>query len=65
MNWIKIEDRLPEEHQDILVYYNPHSFHFPDARYMTQSSFYDNEFEMINDRHEVTHWQPLPEPPTE
>ena len=62
--WISVKDRLPDEHQDVLVYYygNRSSFHFPLVRYMKESSYYDGCFEC---EEEVTHWTILPEPPKE
>jgi len=63
MEWISVEDRLPEEHQSILVYYylNKKSKHFPLRRYMTESAFYNGEFE----NNDVTHWMPLLKLPKE
>ena len=60
--WISVEDRFPEEHQDVLVYYygNKDSIHFPECRYMTGTSFYNGVFELEK---EITHWMPLPDKP--
>lgn len=60
--WISVNDRLPSEHQDVLVYYygNRNSIHFPNSQFMKQSSFYDNKFECGE---EVTHWRSLPDAP--
>lgn len=62
VQWVSIDDRLPNEHQDILVYYygNKNSEHFPELQFIKQSSFYNNEFECDED---VTHWAILPDPP--
>ncbi len=47
--WISVEDRLPEEHQSILVYYylNKKSKHFPLRRYMTESAFYNGSLKIM------------------
>ena len=62
MHWVAVEDELPNEHQDVMVYYygNRKSKHFPDLQFMKQSSFYNDRFEC---EEEVTHWAELPEPP--
>ena len=53
--WVAVEDKLPEEHEDVLVYYHQPSKHFDNLFYITQSSYYDEKFETEN----VTHWMPL------
>ena len=60
--WRSVKDELPEEHEDVLVYFygNKDSKHFPECRYMKQSCFYNGAFEC---EEEVTHWAELPEPP--
>ena len=60
--WISVEDKLPNEHQDIIVYYygNKNSKYFPSSQFMKQSSFYNDEFEC---NEEVTHWKTLSTPP--
>jgi hypothetical protein len=62
MHWVAVEDRLPNEHEDVMVYCygNRKSKHFPNLQFMKQSSFYNGEFECTED---VTHWAELPEPP--
>jgi len=64
MKWIKPEEQLPEEHEDILVYYysNINSLHFPTARYIKETSFYEGEFEC---NEVVTHWAKMPVLPTD
>jgi len=59
--WINVEDRLPEEHEDVLVYYyhNRKSKYFPECRYITESGFYKGRFELEK---EITHWMPLHAP---
>ena len=67
--WISVDDELPEEHSDVLVYYETSPIKFRGGvllgpcHYMTQSSYYNDMFEMENRPHTVTHWMPLPEPP--
>jgi hypothetical protein len=62
MHWVAVEEKLPNEHQDVMVYYygNKNSKHFPNLQFMKQSSFYNDEFECTE---EVTHWAELPETP--
>ncbi len=67
MTWISVEDQLPDENQDILVWcgwcitaiYKP-----KDRSYGPKGKNFDWTTE---DAHApifmVTHWQPLPEPP--
>ncbi len=64
MEWISVEDRLPEEGHEVLgAYLLEDSEHcqsvllFARGEFMTE---YDGEFYGI-----VTHWMPLPEPPKE
>lgn len=63
-NWISVNDRLPENEQIILIYSNFWiektricTSQFIDGRFLTYPSFQ----ETVN----VTHWQPLPNPPME
>lgn len=58
--WIKCEDEYPEQEQTVLVYdeggyificHHKHGFW--------------RDFRVGNSHHEITHWQPLPEPPQE
>ncbi len=54
MEWISVEDRLPEKYQPVIAY-------LPGIIYS------DQHVQMIKwwdaDVVEVTHWMPLPEPP--
>lgn len=62
LDWIKVEDRLPED-EHILIYDGENisigffdGLHFRDYMNQDDMSVYSN----LN----VTHWMPLPEPPT-
>ena len=70
--WISVEERLPEDDANVLVYaignnensciamtsytHNLHGFHIEGWRSPWQYFFYE---------HKITHWMPLPEPPKE
>lgn len=65
MEWISVEDRLPEVAQDILFvgsqidvkiggYFPNHMRNYP-----WEQSEPSDRFQL----HEVTHWMPLPDPP--
>jgi len=60
--WRSVEEQLPEEHEDVLVYYygNRDSKFCRECRYIKQSCYYDGEFEC---EEEVTHWAKIPDPP--
>ena len=63
--WISVEDRLPEIQQEILVYRGYHS-----GLMNTYTYFGNNEWEDdygywgTTDNEGITHWMPLPTPPT-
>lgn len=67
-NWIRLMNRIPDQGQRVLVY-------SPDLRVMSAQYFLhdpgvhdgDTGFcdENGDDIFPVTHWQPLPSPPTE
>lgn len=60
--WISVDDRLPEEKANYIVYYK-HAFVEDENHIGICICFYDgDEFEM-DFLHKVTHWMPLPHPP--
>lgn len=68
MEWIKVSDRLPKPETDVLTYPNyrvlPYSNadgDFENTIFWTWSSYWDRAVEETG----VTHWMPLPSPPTE
>ena len=59
--WISVEDRLPEEFISVLGYMTD-AGDFPPVRecYKVGGVFF---FPALGDRHPISHWMPLPEPP--
>ena len=61
--WISVEDRMPEEGQEVLTvvkpFKNSKSYHCEVFRYENKHWVYTDDDEV------VTHWQPLPELPKE
>lgn len=72
--WIKVEDRLPEPYQRVLVYnptddkkkFDEDGF---DIDFLSNSQsgllLWDWNTDPDNFDRKVTHWMPLPKPPTE
>ena len=66
MEWIKVEDRVPEKYQDVLVYLDRGSIEircrlgeeYPDDPDVNNRYVWSQQG-VAND---VTHWMPLPEP---
>lgn len=61
--WIPVSERLPENFVSVLGYMTD-AGEFPPVRecYTVGNAFY---FPALCDRHPVSHWMPLPEPPKE
>ena len=58
--WVRVEDRLPEKGNPVLVITASGYYH---AAELIGTSFYDTgRLERVGI---VTHWMPLPEPPTQ
>ncbi len=78
MEWIKVEDRLPEDGHDVLVYHSD-DFHITVGCFESSNvSFYiesdgskfytDSGWETEipwAQKGPVTHWMPLPSPPSQ
>lgn len=60
--WISMKDALPDNGTDCLVWKEPKNDGYGSCGYIF-STFEDGKFEDIYTYEEVTHWQPLPEPP--
>lgn len=62
MNWIKIEDKLPEVHQPVIYYFNMVGVH---ARTYSGLTEFGPQFGGVAGflTSDVTHWMPLLEPP--
>ena len=65
-NWISVEDELPDYYNLVMIYvgYDVTFGWLVKNNWHNWRYFSDSEVDMIwsND---VTHWQPLPEPPSE
>ena len=60
--WISVEDRLPEEKANCIVYYQ-HAYCDNDGYWEIGICFYDGEKFQMDWSYKVTHWQYLPNPP--
>ena len=60
--WISVDDRLPEEKANCIVYYQ-HSYCDNDGYWAIGMCFYDGEKFQHNPAYKLTHWMPLPQPP--
>lgn len=65
-NWISVEDRLPEQNQSALVfipkYDAPSNVDYTQFDAGSKYYYWDRDTYGY-EKHEVTHWQPLPTPP--
>ncbi len=57
--WMKISDKTPEDNQDVLVATHERIVMSDTFNMDDEAGYFD-----ITDDGEVTHWQPLPAPPT-
>lgn len=66
MKWISVDERLPDEFSTILVA-RQHTGHVSMANYSTTKRFWVLAHGRLGTEEwvEVTHWMPLPPPPTE
>ena len=60
--WISVNDRLPEEKVNCIVYYK-HAYCDNDDYWAIGICFYDGEKFQMDWSYKVTHWMPLPKPP--
>jgi len=65
--WVSVEERLPEEVEVIVYFKNVIGWHVTSAVYKKKIGFIDNDSceEMkVFHPYSVTHWMPLPQPPS-
>lgn len=63
--WISVFKELPKNGQEVLAY-RPHAHLEPNHhRNIKMCKYLAIEDRFLGSIHEVTHWQPLPEPPKE
>lgn len=62
MNWISVKDRLPEEGVYVLTYLNRDKIY--KLNYIIQCDKPIWACILERDEYKVTHWMPLPYPPT-
>ena len=60
--WISVNDRLPEEKVNCIVYYK-HAYCDNDDYWAIGICFYNGEKFQMDWLYKVTHWIPLPKPP--
>ena len=61
--WISVDDRLPEEKVNCIVHYK-HAYCDNDGYWAIGFCYYDGEKFKLNPAYKVTHWMPIPQPPT-
>ena len=62
--WISVDDRIPEEKANCIVYYQ-HAYCDNDGYWAIGICFNDGEKFQINPAYKVTHWMSLPKLPKE
>ena len=62
--WISVEDRLPEPFVSVLGFMTD-AGEFPPVRECYSLGGKAFFFPALEDRHPVSHWMPMPEPPKE
>ena len=66
MSWINVKERLPEDHEEVLVYIPGEScIDIAVHRTLLKGYAYWSCSDDAYDNDEVTHWMPVPEPPKE
>ena len=60
--WISVDERLPEEKVNCIVYYK-HAYCDNDDYWAIGICFYNGEKFQMDWSYKVTHWMPLPKPP--
>ena len=60
--WISVDERLPEEKVNCIVYYK-HAYCDNDDYWAIGICFYDGDKFKMDWSYKVTHWMPLPKPP--
>ena len=72
MEWISVNDRLPEQHKEVLIsieYGDVIQAYYSDNRWYISRDVRDNATDCyanvarLIEGSNVTHWMPLPEPP--
>lgn len=61
MEWISVEDRLPENYQEVIVFVDA-----ANAKEIYMAQYMNLSFNILvsgNHSNFITHWMPLPEPP--
>lgn len=66
-NWISVKDRLPETNQEVLVYRGSHIGDLMNVYTYVGNDKWEDEYGYwsVTDDEGITHWMPLPAPPTE
>ena len=66
MDWISVMDRLPEKPGEYLVTYHPCFWDAVSAQICVGTDTFRGKTTWAKNKYQrVTHWMPLPEPPTE
>ena len=65
MEWISVKDRLPDSEYDVLSYYAPDGWAGCfNISFLEDGVWYNNEGVSFTEQTKLTHWMPLPKPPT-
>lgn len=64
MEWIDINEKKPKEDQYCLTYYPSKHMQTMEIQLYSKGTFYASRDGWVSDEKNITHWMPLPEPPT-
>ncbi len=65
MEWISVDDRMPQEGEKVLIYIPFRGVHLNYVSYVEGGKWFVPAMYGRNNITDVTHWLPLPEPPKE